>query len=273
MCGRYILVQKLEIIEKRFNLSAHPGFDLRPSYNISPGQMAPVITSDNPKELQLYRFGMTPFWAKKPMYMINARAEGDHNKEDDPNYKGAKGIITKPSFRKPIRSQRCLIIADAFIEGTVKEKLSKPYVVYLKNNVRPFAFAGIWDEWANTDTGEIIRSFAIITTVSNSLLEKLPHHRSPVILNKKHESRWLKQDLPLADVTKLLKPYPADLMNAYPVDPAIKNPSAEGKELLKPIGERVLPEFDAKTRQDIDLQGMGSGKRFTYDPEWPWGPH
>ena len=118
---------------------------------------------------------------------------------------------------------------------------------------------------------EIIRSFAIITTVSNSLLEKLPHHRSPVILNKKHESRWLKQDLPLADVTKLLKPYPADLMNAYPVDPAIKNPRAEGKELLKPIGERVVPEFDAKTRKDVELQGMGSGKNFTYDPDWPWG--
>ena len=271
MCGRYILVQKLELIEKRFNVTAPEGVEWKPAYNIAPGQMAPVITSDNSKELQLFRFGMTPFWAKKPMYMINARAEGDHNKEDDPKYKGAKGIITKPSFRKPIRSQRCLIIADAFIEGTVKEKLSKPFVVYLKNNVRPFAFAGIWDEWANTETGEIIRSFAIITTTANELLQKLPHHRSPVILDKRHESKWLNQSLPLADVTKLLKPYPAGLMNAYPVDPAIKNPGAEGIGLLKPIGERIAPEYDTKTTEGLELQGMGSGKKFAYDPEWPWG--
>ncbi len=271
MCGRYILAQKLERIEKRFNVIAPEGAEWKPAYNISPGQLAPVITGDNPKELQLFRFGMTPFWAKKPMYMINARAEGDHNKEDDPNYKGAKGIISKPSFRKPIRSQRCLVIADAFIEGTVKEKLSKPFVVYLKDNVRPFAFAGIWDEWVNQESGEIIRSFAIITTTANELLRKLPHHRSPVILEQRHESKWLNQELPLADVTKFLKPYPAERMNAYPIDPAIKNPQAEGSELLKPRGERVVPEYDIKTNQDIELQGMGSGKRFSYDQEWPWG--
>lgn len=271
MCGRYILVQKTETIEKRFNVTAPDGSEWKPAYNISPGQLAPVITGDNPRELQLFRFGMTPFWAKKPMYMINARAEGDHNKGDDPNYKGAKGIILKPSFRKPIRSQRCLVIADAFIEGTVKEKLSKPFVVYLKNNVRPFAFAGIWDEWANTDTGEIIRSFAIITTTANALLQKLPHHRSPVILDQRQEKKWLDMELPLADVTRMLKPYPADAMNAYPVDPAIKNPRARGKHLLNPVGERVVPELETRTKQDIELQGMGSRKNFSYDPEWPWG--
>jgi len=271
MCGRYILVQKLELIEKRFNVSAHSGTEWKPAYNISPGQLAPVITGDNPRELQLFRFGMTPFWAKKDMYIINARAEGDHNKENNANYKGAKGIITKPSFRKPIRSQRCLILADAFIEGTVKEKLSKPFVVYLKKNVRPFAFAGIWDEWTNQETGEIIRSFAIITTSANELLQKLPHHRSPVILDQRSEKKWLNQELPLADVTKLLRSYPSELMNAYPVDAQIKNPKAEGKELLNPIGERVVPEFDTRTKQDIELQGMGSGKKFKYDSELPWG--
>ena len=93
MCGRYILVQKLELIEKRFNVSTPQGVEWKPAYNISPGQLAPVITSDHPKELQLFRFGMTPFWAKKPMYMINARAEGDHNKEDDPNYQNGSGRI------------------------------------------------------------------------------------------------------------------------------------------------------------------------------------
>ncbi|MDT8393532.1 MAG: SOS response-associated peptidase [Bacteroidales bacterium] len=271
MCGRYILVQKTERLEKRFNVSAAESTEWKPAYNISPGQLAPVITGDEPGQLQLFRFGMTPFWAKKPMYLINARAEGEHNKEDDPAYKGAKGIITKPSFRKPIRSQRCLIPADAFIEGTVKEKLSKPFVVYLKNNVRPFAFAGIWDEWINRETGELIRSFAIITTTANALLQKLPHHRSPVILEQRNEKKWLNLKLPLSDITKLLRPYPAELMNAYPIDPAIKNPRAEGKNLIHPCGERIVPEFETKTSRDAGLQGMGSSKKFIYDPGLPWG--
>lgn len=44
--------------------------------------------------------------------------------------KGRMGISDKPSFRKPMRSKLCLVIADAFIEGSTKEKLNKPYVIY-----------------------------------------------------------------------------------------------------------------------------------------------
>jgi len=262
MCGRYVLVQKVEVIEKRFNVTAPPTLDYKPGYNISPGQYAPVISIDNPRELEMAQFGMTPFWAKKPMYLFNARSEGDHNQENDPGFKGAKGIITKPSFRKPIRSQRCLVLADCFIEGTVKEKLSKPYVVYLKDNQRPFAFAGIWDTWLNKDTGELIKSFSIITTVANELLQKLPHHRSPVILRQKDEQKWLNPELPLSDVTRLLKPFPAEQMNAYPISTDIKNPRSDGAHLIKPIGERITPEYDVSKSEELNLQGMGSNKRY-----------
>lgn len=268
MCGRYVLIQKVEVIEKRFNVEAPEDFGYKPSYNIAPGSYAPVITNENQRQLQLFRFGMTPFWSKKPLLLINARAEGDHNPEDDPDYSGAKGIITKPSFRKPIRSQRCLVIADCFIEGTTREKLSKPFAVYLMEGERPFAFAGIWDTWADPETGEIIRSFAIITTVANELLRKIPHHRSPVILPRSLEQHWLNNDIPLSDVTGMLRPYPAEMMNAYPIDPAIKNPRANGPNLLKPVGQRLVPEFDVRRSQDINLQGMGMNKRLKQDQEF-----
>ena len=48
----------------------------------------------------MFQFGFTPFWAKKKMYVVNARSEGDYNKENDPLYTGAKGIITKASKSK-----------------------------------------------------------------------------------------------------------------------------------------------------------------------------
>jgi len=265
MCGRYVLVQKAEVIEKRFNVTFPEHLEWKAAYNISPGNQAPVITADKPREVQLFYFGLTPFWAKKPMYLFNARAEGDHNQENDPEYKGSKGIITKPAFRKPIRSQRCLVPADCFIEGTIHEKLAKPFVVYLKDGVRPFSFAGIWDLWANKETGEVIHSFAIITTVANSLLQRLPHHRSPVILDQRDEALWLDNDLPLSGVTHLLRPYPSEKMNAYPISDRIRNPKADGPELLKPAGERLVPEYEVKTRSDLTLQGMGSNKRYT-DP-------
>lgn len=260
MCGRYVLVDKLEAYEQRFNavtgkLSVHI---MLPNYNVVPGALAPVITNDKPGEIQFFRFGLTPFWAKKPMYLINARAEGDHNADDDPAYHGAKGIISKPSFRKPIRSQRCLVIADYFIEGPKKEKLDKPYLVYLRR--RPFAMAGIWDQWANPETGEIIHSFAIITTTPNRLLREIQHHRSPVILHEGDEKRWLNSET-LSDITALLEPYDGDDMNAYPISPRIKNPRSNEISLLEPVGEPVEKDVEFKVLRELKLQGMGHTRR------------
>lgn len=260
MCGRYTLVDKIEAYEKRFNavvqqFAVHVSL---PNYNVVPGALAPVITNDKPNEIQFFRFGLTPSWAKKPMYLINARSEGDHNTEDDPQYRGAKGIISKPAFRKPIRSQRCLVIADFFIEGPKKEKLDKPYLVYLKR--RPFAMAGIWDHWANPETGELFHSFSIITTTPNSVLQKIGHHRSPVILHESDERRWLKSDQ-LSEITQLLEPYDSDEMNAYPISNRIKNPRVNDLQLLEPVGEPVLKEQDFRLVRELKLQGMGYTRR------------
>lgn len=260
MCGRYVVIDKLEAYEKRFNAVAqqYSVHITLPNYNVGPGALAPVITNTKPNEIQFFRFGMTPFWAKKPMYLLNARAEGDHNSDDDPQYRGAKGIISKPSFRKPIRSQRCLVLADYFYEGPKKEKLDKPYLVFLKR--RPFAMAGLWDEWANPETGEIIHSFSIITTTPNEVLRKIGHHRSPVILHESDERTWLESDH-LASITELLEPYDGDEMNAYPVSTRVKNPRSNDLQLLTPVGAPVAPEVELRVVQELKLQGMGYTKR------------
>ncbi len=271
MCGRYILIQKAEVLEKRFGITVPATLKLIPSYNIAPGKFAPVITNDRPHELQLFRFGLTPSWMTKSGLFINARSEGDHNPDNDPMYTGSKGIITKPAFRKPIRSQRCLIPADAFIEGPDKEKLNKPFLVYLRDKVRPFAFAGIWDCWNNPVTNEQVYSFAIITTVANSVTQKIQHHRSPVILYREDEKKWISDSLPLSEVTRLLVPYPGELMNAYPIAPTIKNPGADDPGLIHPVGERVMSETLLRGTKEVRITGMGSNKDFGFDHQHPLG--
>ncbi|MGL1886919.1 MAG: SOS response-associated peptidase [Reichenbachiella sp.] len=258
MCGRYTTVTRINAIEKRFNVKAEKPELYIPNTNVSHGNFAPVITNEKPNELQFFQFGFTPHWADKPSFMVNARSEGEFNKADDPNYTGSMGIINKPMFRQSIRSKRCLVPADCFIEGPKKEKLNKPYVVYLKEGMRPFAFAGIWDEWINKETGEVLHSYAIITTVSNDVTQALGHHRSPVIIPQEYEKEWVSSDTELNEVTRLLQPYPSHLMNAYPIASTIKSPKAEGAELLKPIGERIYKEYDYEIYQEIKLEGMGS---------------
>ncbi len=259
MCGRYVIASRVEIIEKRFRVERKFD-DFRPNYNVSPGEQVPIITDEEPKSLQLAEFGFTPSWSKKRTYVFNARAEGDRNKENDPTYTGPLGIKDKPYFRNAIRYKRCLVIADAFIEGTIKERLSKPYLVYLRKKERPFAFAGIWSEWTNQETGEIIKNFAIITTTANELLAKIPHHRSPCILPMNHYSKWIRNygDDALSHVLPYIKqPYPASLMNAYPISADIKNPRANESSLLNATGERLEKEYELVHKNKSQLEGMG----------------
>ncbi|MFY0651371.1 MAG: SOS response-associated peptidase [Cyclobacteriaceae bacterium] len=255
MCGRYVLVTKIKKVEKRFNVQSNIEFE--PNTNISTGELAPVIASNDPSSLSLFEFGFTPFWSEKKTYMINARSEGNKNKENDPNYSGAMDIVNKPMFRKAIRSQRCLVPADCFIEGPTGKRLNEPYVVYLRDKRRPFSFAGIWDEWVDKDTGEVTKSFAIITTTPNKLMEQIGHHRSPVILHPEHESTWLNAKSPMSDILPLLQPFPFDQMNAYPISPKIKSPRANGLELLDPVGEKINPEYEYSIHKELKLVGMG----------------
>lgn len=260
MCGRYVLIEKIEFYAEQFKVKA-PALPNQylPNYNVSIGQFAPVITNDKPNEIQFFQFGFSPSWSKKQMYLFNARSEGDGNENNDVHYTGGKGIISKPAFRKAIRTQRCLVIADYFIEGTINEKLDKPFLVYLQHR-RPFAFAGLWDTWVNPDTGEVRNTFCIVTTVANELMQQLPHHRSPVILNKEDEQRWL-HATDLSEITEILQPYPAHEMNAYPIASTIKNPKANFIELLQPMGASVYPDLKMKVTEEIKLQGMGHTKR------------
>ena len=262
MCGRYGTVATVQTIESRFQVQAAPDVSAqwRPNANVSDGEAAPVIASDSPRTLQMQQFGFTPRWAKKQFYMINARSEGDHNKEDRPEYTGAMGILQKPMFRQSIRDRRCIVIADAVIEGPRQEQLTKPYLVYARHGRRPFGLAGIWDEWANHATGEITRSFAILTTVANELMQAIGHHRSPVLLDPADEHKWIDPVTPLGDVTALLRPIPDGTLNAYPIDPGIKNPRLNGTTLLQPTGERIFPEYDYELHQSLEMFGMGESR-------------
>ena len=167
------------------------------------------------------------------------RAEGDRNKNDDPDYAGSKAIFLKSEFSRIIRQQRCLVLADAFV---VSIESKSPYVVYLRNKKRPFAFAGMWDCYMDEQTGDKVNSFAIITVPANKLLQQLNQRRMPVILEQQVESRWLSKTASLSDVLNMLNTFPPELMNAYPISNKIQDITHNDKSLVTPTGKPICEE-------------------------------
>lgn len=94
----------------------------------------------------------------------------------------------------------------------------------------PFGFAGLWDRWEKD--GQIIESCTIITTVANELTKPI-HERMPVILPPDYYDQWMDPSLTDAEMLiPLLKPYPSEAMEAYPVSTRVNNPRNNEGELL-----------------------------------------
>jgi putative SOS response-associated peptidase YedK len=218
MCGRYVLRHTTQEIQQRFALEEMIG-EMEPRYNIAPTQTLPVIVQRGEQRVaQPMRWGLVPSWAKEPnlsLATFNARAEG---------------IAEKPLYRGPIRRQRCLVPADGFYEWQPTDGKKQPYFIHLKDDAL-FAFAGLYDHWRQPD-GTDLWTYTIITGEPNAVIAPL-HHRMAVILRRENEAEWL--DPGITDpfqVTRLLTPYPADQMEAYPVTTLVNNARQDSPEMI-----------------------------------------
>ena len=219
MCGRYTLRTSVDSLVEAFEIEEYPP-SLNPSYNIAPIQeVAAVVEEDEKRKLEMLRWGLIPSWAKDLAIgnkMINARAET---------------VSEKPSFRKAFKVRRCLILADGFYEWQKTDNGKQPYHVKMEDD-SPFAFAGLWETWGKN--GEEVRSATIITTDANDLMKEI-HHRMPVILPPEDYGMWLDPDFDEKEaLTSLLKPYPADAMEAYPVSRRVNKPSNNEPSVVEP---------------------------------------
>ena len=144
----------------------------------------------------------------------------------------AESFIDKPHFRPYLLNQRCLVIADGFIEWErnqhgKKLKQSIPYRIDPKSH-ETVGLAGIWDH----------EGFVIITTEPNPTVAEI-HDRAPVILRREDEDLWL--DSNVKDFSKLitmLAPSPSDALEKAALSTQVSNSKNKLPEVLQPVGGR-----------------------------------
>jgi len=153
--------------------------DYKPRYNVAPTDMHWVVKmrEGGGRELAQAKWGLVPRWAKdskEAFRTINARAET---------------IRSKPAFKAPFVNQRCVVPADGFYEWTGPKSDRRPYWIH-KPDGGLLRFAGLWEDWLDRQTGEVVRSFTIVTKDSTGEIADL-HDRMPVMLPESEVDRWL----------------------------------------------------------------------------------
>ena len=219
MCGRYSLLC-IDDLGNRFRVF-DPMMGARSRFNVAPSSEMPVIVRSDGNHVSLMRWGLIPSWTKdirvvKPL--INARGET---------------LRERPMFRNLLENHRCLVPASGFYEWKKEETKKVPHYIRLTDEPL-FAFAGLCDEWHNP-AGVMVSTYTIVTCNANPLVAPL-HDRMPVILSREDEERWLDPcPIPPDDLKRILVPFPAGCMEAYPVSDRVNSPSADDDQLIQPL--------------------------------------
>jgi putative SOS response-associated peptidase YedK len=222
MCGRVVQASdplRLAIVE---GLNIPDSRAKPPSYNAAPSQLLYVIRENHDtgeRVLGLLRWGLIPHGCTNPnggRRPINARAES---------------VAQLSTFRAAYAKRRCIVPVDCFFEWRAVEgiRAKQPFAIAMKDRM-PFALGGLWENWRDPQSGDWIRTVAIITVPSNELVAQI-HDRMPLILPKKAYERWLGEE---PDPQDLLMPFPADLMVVWPVSTRVNSPDNDDASLLDP---------------------------------------
>ncbi len=178
MCGRFASHLPPDAIRALFATSG-PVPNLAPNWNVAPTNDAMVIRrhpETGERRLDLLRWGLMPSWTTRPEAgrgPINGRSET---------------AATNGMFKAALAARRCLVPADAFYEWQAMPDGKQPYAIARRDGA-PLAFAGVWEWWKAPD-GELVRTFAILTTAANATMRVL-HERMPVILEPDAWPLWL----------------------------------------------------------------------------------
>lgn len=141
-----------------------------------------IVNNLKTKKVETFKWGLIPHWSKDDKiqkYTLNARIETLHK---------------KPSFRNYV-NQRCLVLANSFFEwqwSDPKGKKKQKYEIGFSGE-QSFYLGGIWSEWADRETGEVLNTFSIVTTKANELMSKIHNtkERMPIVLDRSSIESWM----------------------------------------------------------------------------------
>jgi putative SOS response-associated peptidase YedK len=181
MCHHLKRTSAEEALKKRFKATLNGKIKPVSELNGFDNPVLPVITNENPDEIQLFHWGLIPSWTNimdTRKKTLNARLET---------------LDKQLSFKESI-SRRCLVLVNGFYEHQwldPKGRLKQKYLLGLPKD-QPFALAGLWRAGI-APNGEFMQTFTIITTEAQGIMRDIHNNglRMPLILPPNEERAWL----------------------------------------------------------------------------------
>lgn len=184
---------------------------------------------------ELAHWEFIPFW-----YKNMKEVEEGRKKFTTLNAKG-ESLLTSKMYAAAAHERRCLVLSSGFYEWRHYKNKTYPYHIKVKDK-DTFFMAGIWQPWTDKQTGEMLDTFAIVTTDANELMTQIHNTRKrmPTILTDETTELWLSGDLSEKEITELATFHTPNLLEAYTI-------RKDFREALNPKEPYEYPELPPLT--------------------------
>ena len=220
-----------EELENRYGSTFLDPDKYRPSYYYHAFGLPelPAICSDNTSAIRLLKWGLIPAWVR------------DSESADEIRYKTfnarSETIDSKSSFASSFASKRCIVPVRGFFEWQHQGGSKIPWYI-CRNDGDIMSLAGIWSEWTESNTGDVLATFSIITTGANELMEGIHNSkkRMPVVLERTDVEKWLDLNAKKDELISLLKPYKSEILKAHTISDLVnqKYTDRNTPEVIRP---------------------------------------
>jgi putative SOS response-associated peptidase YedK len=194
---------------------------------------APVITSRDPKKIQLMKWGLIPHRTKNLGDAMKIRGQTLMARTEE--------MYDKYSYAELVGAgKRCLIPTTGYFEHRWLDPTGKtkiPYHLFLKDTPI-FSIGGIYSKWIDPSTGNIYFTYTVCTTTANDLAATIHNtgQRMPVILaTKEAEAKWLNPKLEKEKVLELCRPIASSMMDAHTVSRIITSKNPNVPQAIEPF--------------------------------------
>ena len=148
----------------------------------------------------------------------------------------SENLLSSSLYKEAALKGRCLVWSHGFYEWRHLGKIKQPYHIRVKEQGY-FYIAGIYNNWLDSESGELIPTYAIVTTRANRFMEQIHNSklRMPTILPEELAYEWLLGDIEEERIRELAG-YQIDpsLMEAFTIDKNFRQSDEPDKRLDQP---------------------------------------
>jgi putative SOS response-associated peptidase YedK len=203
MCECFTQHYTWQEIHGLYELTARkPPAEIRPRYKICHAAMIDTVRLVSGERIfGPMRWGLIPDWwllATEPTNPAAFNTRLDR-------------VATVPFFRSSFARKHCLIPASGYYAWQHTPAGKQPYY-FTRRDGSAIAIAGLWDEWRNPDTDQMMRSCTMMSGKPNKLAAEVCDGM-PIILEPAQFESWLSGEVSL----ELYEPFCERMLNKHPV--------------------------------------------------------